>query len=196
MQYEKLASSRQTASRNPAMLTPRQAAPDLKVPTLSHGIFDLATERPERMTLICFYRGLHCPICANYLKELERLTPAFQERGVATIAISSDDEQRARAMSEKVGASRLRFGHGLSLAVARQWGLYVSASRGKTSIGIEEPPLFSEPGVFLIRPDRSIYYLSVQSMPFVRPPFSEMVQALDFVIKSDYPARGEYVGPL
>jgi peroxiredoxin len=178
------------------MLIPRQPAPDLRVPTLSHGIFDLATERPERMTLVCFYRGLHCPICANYLKELERLTPAFQERGVATIAISSDDEQRARAMSEKVGASHLRFGHGLSLAVARQWGLYVSASRGKTSIGIEEPPLFSEPGVVLIRPDRSIYYVSVQSMPFVRPPFSEMVQALDFVIKSDYPARGEYVGPL
>jgi peroxiredoxin len=178
------------------MLIPRQQAPDLRVPTLSHDIFDLATERPERMTLVCFYRGLHCPICANYLKELERLTPAFQERGVATIAISSDDEQRARAMSEKIGASHLRFGHGLSLAVARQWGLYVSASRGKTSIGIEEPPLFSEPGVFLIRPDRSIYYLSVQSMPFVRPPFSEMVQALDFVIKSDYPARGEYVGPL
>jgi peroxiredoxin len=178
------------------MLIPRQQAPDLRVPTLSHGIFDLAAERPERMTLVCFYRGLHCPICANYLKELERLTPAFQERGVATIAISSDDEQRARAMSEKVGASHLRFGHGLSLAVARQWGLYVSASRGKTSIGIEEPPLFSEPGVFLIRPDRSIYYLSVQSMPFVRPSFTEMVQALDFVIKNDYPARGEYVGPV
>ena len=178
------------------MLIPRQPAPDLRVPTLSHGIFDLATERPERMTLVCFYRGLHCPICANYLKELERLTPAFQERGVATIAISSDDEPRARAMSEKVGASHLRFGHGLPLAVARQWGLYVSASRGETSIGIEEPPLFSEPGVFLIRPDRSIYYLSVQSMPFVRPPFSDMVQALDFIIKNDYPARGEYVGPV
>ena len=28
-------------------------------------------------------------------------------------------------------------------------------------------------------------------MPFVRPNFAEMVQALDFVIKNDYPARGE-----
>jgi hypothetical protein len=70
--------------------------------------------------------------------------------------------------------------------------LYISASRGKTSIGIEEPALFSEPGVFLIRRDGTIYWLSVQSMPFVRPSFSEMVQALDFVIKNDYPARGEY----
>ncbi|MBT2333227.1 AhpC/TSA family protein [Variovorax paradoxus] len=178
------------------MLIPRQAAPDLQVSTLSHGRFDLAIEQPERMTLVCFYRGLHCPICANYLKELERLTPAFRERGVNTIAISSDDETRAKAMAEKTGASQLRFGYGLSLQVARRWGLYISASRGKTSIGIEEPPLFSEPGVFLVKPDCTIYYLSVQSMPFVRPSFAEMVQALDFIIKNDYPARGEYFGPL
>jgi len=176
------------------MLVPRQIAPDLAVDTLSHGRFDLADERPERMTLVCFYRGLHCPICASYLKELERLTPAFAERGVNTVAISSDDESRAREMARKVGASQLRIGYGLPLSVARQWGLYLSASRGKTSIGIEEPMLFSEPGVFLIRPDRTIYYLSVQSMPFVRPSFTEMTQALDFIIKNDYPARGEYVG--
>lgn len=178
------------------MLVPRQAAPDLRVQTLSHGTFDLAAEQPERMTLVCFYRGLHCPICANYLKELERLTPAFHERGVQTVAISSDDETRAQAMAQKIGASQLRIGYGLPLDVARKWGLYISASRGKTSIGIEEPALFSEPGVFLVRPDHTIYYLSVQSMPFVRPPFGEMVQALDFIIKNDYPARGEYTGAI
>jgi peroxiredoxin len=176
------------------MLVPRQTAPALIVETLSHGRFDLAEERPERLTLVCFYRGLHCPICASYLKELERLTPTFAERGVSTIAISSDDESRAREMARKIGASQLRIAYGLPLSVARQWGLYISASRGKTSIGIEEPALFSEPGVFLIRPDRTIYYLSVQSMPFVRPSFSEMTQALDFIVKNDYPARGEYVG--
>ncbi len=97
-------------------------------------------------------------------------------------------------MAEKSGAANLRFGYGLPLAKAREWGLYISTSRGKTSIGVEEPALFSEPGVFLIRPDRTIYYLSVQSMPFVRPNFAEMLQALDFIIKQDYPARGEYAG--
>ena len=178
------------------MLIPRQAAPGLVVPTLAHGTFDLAAETPERMTLVAFYRGLHCPICANYLKELERVNPAFAERGVRTIAINSDTETRAQQMAEKVGARNLRVGWGLPLADARQWGLYISASRGKTSIGIDEPPLFSEPGVFLVRPDRSIYYVSVQSMPFVRPAFSEMVQAMDFIIKNDYPARGEYAAAL
>jgi peroxiredoxin len=178
------------------MLVPRQKAPALVVNTLDHGRFDLATESPARMTLVCFYRGLHCPICANYLRELERLALEFAERGVTTIAISSDGEERARQMADKIQAQNLRVGYGLSLRDARNWGLYVSTSRGKTSIGIEEPSLFSEPGVFLIRPDQTIYYLSVQSMPFVRPNFAEMVQALDFVIKNDYPARGEYTGAL
>ncbi|CDX62788.1 Peroxiredoxin [Mesorhizobium plurifarium] len=178
------------------MIIPRQKAPELIIETLDHGRFNLAMEKPERLTLVCFYRGLHCPVCTNYLKELERLTPAFAQRGVETIAISSDGEARARQMAEKIAAENLRVGYGLELSVAREWGLYISASRGKSSIDIEEPPMFSEPGVFLIRPDQTIYYLSVQSMPFVRPNFGEMLQAVDYIIKTDYPARGEYAGPV
>lgn len=176
------------------MLIPRQKAPNLVVETLEHGLFDLDAAMPDRFSLVCFYRGLHCPICANYLKELERLTPQFAERGVTTIAVSSDVDERAHKMAEKIGAQNLRFGYGLDLGKAREWGLYISASRGKTSIGIEEPALFSEPAVFLIQPDRTVYYVSVQSMPFVRPRFDELLQALDFIIKNEYPARGEYVG--
>ena len=33
-------------------------------------------------------------------------------------------------------------------------------------------------------------------MPFVRPHFSELVDAFDIAIKNNYPARGEYTGPL
>jgi len=178
------------------MLIPRQKIPPLSVETLNHGHFDLAKDGAERFTLVVFYRGLHCPICATYLKELERLTPDFAERGVKTIAISSDPKDRAAAMAEKVGGGNLRYGYGLPLGVAREWGLTISTSRGKTSIGIEEPALFSEPGVFLVRADGTLYFASVQTMPFVRPHFAEMVKALDFVIEKDYPARGEYTGPV
>ena len=178
------------------MLIPRQAVPALSVPTLAHGRFTLNAPAPVRFTLLVFYRGLHCPICANYLTELEKRTPEFAERGVGTIAISTDGEDRARAMAEKVGAKALRFGYGLSLAKAREWGLYISTSRGTTSIGIEEPALFAEPGLFMVAPDRSLYYGSVQTMPFVRPHFSELVSALDFAIAKNYPARGEYTGPV
>lgn len=178
------------------MLVPRQKTPDLIVETLDHGTFDLSKEASERGTVICFYRGLHCPICANYLKEFEARVPEFAERGVGAIAVSSDQEDRARAMADKIEAKALRFGYGLGLAKAREWGLYISTSRGKTSIGIEEPALFSEPGLFMVTPEQSLYYGSVQTMPFVRPHFSELVSALDFAIAKDYPARGEYTGPV
>ena len=176
------------------MLMPRQKTPDLVVPTLSGDTFDLSKEQTERGVVICFYRGLHCPICANYLKELEKLTPDFAERGVTTIAVSSDGQERTQAMAEKIEARNLRFGYDLTLDKAREWGLYISTSRGKTSIGIEEPALFSEPGLFMVTPQQTLYYGSVQTMPFVRPHFSELVGALDFAIKNDYPARGEYAG--
>lgn len=176
------------------MLIPREKVPALSVPTLNHGTFDLTSEAAERGTVICFFRGLHCPICATYLKEFEKQVDAFAERGVASIAISSDGEERTRQMVETVGAEKLRFGYDLPLSVAKDWGLYISTSRGKTSIGIEEPALFSEPGLFMVTPQQTLYYGAVQTMPFVRPHFKELVGALDFAIPNNYPARGEYTG--
>ena len=176
------------------MLVPRQKTPDLSLPIVGGGTFTLSDEPSPRGTVVTFYRGLHCPICATYLKELERLSPEFAKRGVGTIAISSDGSERAAAMATKIEASRLRIAYDLTLAQAREWGLFISTSRGKTSIGIEEPALFSEPGLFLVNADLSLYYLNVQSMPFVRPHFSELLAALDFAIDKSYPARGEYTG--
>ncbi|MDP3520101.1 MAG: peroxiredoxin-like family protein [Hydrogenophaga sp.] len=173
---------------------PRQSVPALRVPTLAHGAFELADDAAPQFSLVVFYRGLHCPICLKYLLELGRLQPEFDKRGVKVIALSSDGQERAQLMADKLNAPGLRIGHDLSLAQAREWGLYISASRGKTSIGIEEPALFSEPGVFIVRPDGTLYYGAVQTMPFARPHFDELLAALDFAIEKNYPARGDYVG--
>jgi hypothetical protein len=56
--------------------------------------------------------------------------------------------------------------------------------------------LFSEPGVFLIKPDQTLYYGSTQTMPFARPSFADLLAAVDFAIQKDYPARGEYTGEI
>jgi len=176
------------------MLLPRQAVPALNVPTLIDGEFKLAEDAAPHFTLVVFYRGLHCPICLKYLLELGRLQPEFDKRGVKVVAVSSDGLERAQAMADKLHAPHLRMGYDLSLANAREWGLHVSTSRGVTSIGIEEPALFSEPGVFIVRPDGTLYYSAVQSMPFARPHFDELLAALDFALAKNYPARGEYAG--
>ncbi|MEO7246525.1 MAG: peroxiredoxin-like family protein [Rubrivivax sp.] len=173
---------------------PRQTVPALLVPTLAHGNFVLKDDAAQNFTLVVFYRGLHCPICLKYLLELGRLQPEFANRGVKVIALSSDTADRAQAMADKLKAPDLRIGHSLDLATAREWGLYISTSRGVTSIGIEEPALFSEPAVYIVRPDGALYYGAVQTMPFARPHFDELLGALDFALAKDYPARGEYAG--
>ncbi|MDP3191408.1 peroxiredoxin-like family protein [Rhodoferax sp.] len=173
-------------------LMPRDPVPALNVALTTGERFVLGANPGEKFDLVVFYRGLHCPICAKYLIELERLAPDFAARGVQVLAVSSDDAERGRQMADKVNAKNLKFGYGLTLKSARQWGLYISAGRGKTSIGIEEPALFSEPGVFIVRPDGTLYYGAVQTMPFARPPFQDLLGAIDFAIAKNYPARGEY----
>lgn len=178
------------------MLVPRKTVPTLSVPTLDHGRYDLHAETPQHFSLVVFYRGYHCPICAKYLIELGRLLPEYEKRGVAVIAISSDAEERARRMAEKIKVPALRMGYGLPLDLAREWGLYITQGHGKTSIGIDEPPMFSEPAVYLVRPDRTLYYGAAQTMPFARPHFEELLTSIDFALQRNYPARGEYTGPV
>ena len=179
--------------RNQALL-PRCPVPALNVSLTTGDRFVLGAAPATHFDMVVFYRGLHCPICAKYLLELERLAPEFAQRGVNLIAVSSDDLERGQLMADKVKASGVKMGYGLSLKTAKEWGLYISAGRGKTSIGMEEPALFSEPGVFLVRPDGTLYYGAVQTMPFARPPFQDLLGAIDFAVAKDYPARGEFTG--
>jgi peroxiredoxin len=172
-------------------LVPRQPVPPLAAPLVGGGRFDIAMEKSERFALIVFYRGLHCPICRTQMGDLESKLPDFAKRGVSVVALSSDIAERAERAKREWKLPTLRLGYGVDLRVARAWGLYISTSRGMTSAGVEEPSLFSEPGLFLVRPDRTLYFASVQTMPFARPHFADILGALDFVIAKNYPARGE-----
>ncbi len=174
-----------------AHIMPRRPVPALDVPQLAGGRMQLQAGRASHFSLLVFYRGYHCPLCRVYLTELNRLHDDFVQRGVEVLVLSSDTEERARRAKVEWSLDRLEMGYGLTMAQARTWGLFVSTSRGLTSTGVEEPALFSEPGQFLIRPDLSLYWSSVQTMPFARPHFQDMLGAIDFVLAKDYPARGE-----
>jgi len=177
------------------MLIPRTIVPNLVFQTLQHGEFDLSKNGKNKFNLIVLYRGLHCPLCANYLTELSNLTAEFNKREVKIIILSSDEKDRAQQMADKIKVNpECVFGYNLKLIDAKKWGLYISEGRGKTSIGIEEPAKFSEPGVFITREDQTLYYGSTQTMPFARPVFKDLLAAIDFAISKNYPARGEYIG--
>lgn len=124
------------------VLKPRQNVPPLEVSTLK-GPWSLSSQQPDNFTMLVFYRGLHCPICSNYIKELDRMVGDFEATGVSVLALSSDNNERAQQASENWDLSNLNIGYDLSVDQARAWGLHRSAGRGKTSIGIEEPAEFS-----------------------------------------------------
>jgi peroxiredoxin len=172
-------------------IKPRQPAPELAFDTLDGGRWSLAEQTPQSFTMVVFYRGLHCPVCRRYLTELNGMIGEFDQRGVATVITSTDSRERAAEAREKWGLTNLTVGYGVSIEKAREWSLYISTSRGMTSAGVEEPPLFAEPGLFLVKPDRTIYWASISTMPFARPHFPEIAQAIDFAVSKNYPARGE-----
>ena len=177
----------------PTPLIPRRPVPELELATVDGGTWHLSGQTPGNFTMVVFYRGLHCPICSRYLGDLDSKAGDLAERGVSIVVASTDDAERAAKAKADWKLGNLAVGYGLTLETARAWGLYVSGGRGKTSIGVEEPALFNEPGLFLVKPDGTLYFGSVQTMPFARPPFDQILGALDFVLAKDYPARGEVI---
>lgn len=167
-------------------IKPRQPAPALKVKLLGGGTWSLADAKPPMFEMIVVYRGLHCPICKTYLGELETKLPEFAKRGVDVIAISTDSLERAERAKAEWGLSNTRVGYDLSIATAREWELYIS-----TAIREAEPPEFSEPGLFLVKPDGTLFYAARASAPWGRPPLDQMLRGIDVATERKMPARGE-----
>ena len=160
------------------MIKPTRKAPNLVLPTVYHGEFNLFNEDPKNFTMVIFIRGLHCPLCINYLKELTTFLPTLNDLGVDYIISSADDKTRATQMLQKVGSTELRFAYNHDIEKAKEWDLYISKGWGKTSIGVEELDYFPEPGLFLVKPDKTIFSAYIQSMPFARPQIKDVVNSL------------------
>jgi peroxiredoxin len=167
------------------MLVPAQPVPPLSIPLVGGGRFAIGDSRPQAFTLIAVYRGYHCPICRPWLGSLVARLDSWASLGVAPLAISTDPEERAGKTRDQWKLDGLPVGYALPIDTARAWGLSISAA-----ISEKETPLFAEPGVFLVRPDATLYGAAVQTMPFTRPSFAEIETAIMFVLDNNYPPRG------
>ncbi len=165
---------------------PKQLVPDLDLKLVGGGQFVLSEQKPTNFSLVVVYRGLHCPICKGYLAELNRRIEEFDKLGVRTIAVTSDNAERAGKAKTDWALDKLDIAYDMPISLGREWGLYVS-----TAISDQEPAEFLEPGLFLVKPDRTLYAASIQTMPFARPSFAEIAGAVKYVTDKKYPARGE-----
>jgi len=167
-------------------MKPQQKVPNLEVDLINDTKWLMEKQDPEKYTMILFYRGIHCPVCKKQLESLKNKLQEFIDRGVNVIAISMDTEEKAKKTGEEWDITSIPVGFELSREQAESWGLYLSKG-----ISDKEPELFSEPGMFLIKKDGTLYCSSVQTMPFARPGLDDILKAIDFIEDKDYPARGE-----
>ncbi|WP_405369900.1 peroxiredoxin-like family protein [Nonlabens sp. Asnod2-A12] len=167
-------------------MKPTQQTPNLEINLINDTTWSLDKQHPEKYTLVIFYRGLHCPVCKKQLENVTKHLDELEERGINVIAVSMDSEKRAKKAGASWNVEKLPIGYGLKREAAEQWGLYFSKG-----ISDKEPDLFSEPGMFLIKADGTLYFSSVQTMPFTRPRIDAVIKAVDFVEEKNYPARGE-----
>ena len=168
------------------MLKPGQKVPSLDLPLTIDAQYELSKQDPANFTAIVFYRGKLCPICKRYLQEWGENLQKFVDLGVNPVAVSMDSEDRAMVAHEEWDTHDLPLAYDMSEDKAREWGLFISEKRE----GSEEPDKFSEPGLFLVKPDGTLFFANVQSAPFTRPPLDELLEGLEFVINNDYPVRG------
>lgn len=110
----------------------------------------------------------------------------FEGHGIQVVAVSSNSQELAERSVADWRIEKLTIGYGLGLDEAEQWGLFVSSAASDA-----EPDHFTEPGIFVVRPNGTLYASIVQTMPFSRPPGSSLLKTLEWVIENDYPARGE-----
>ena len=170
------------------LLNPKSRFPSVRVPLVRGGRFDTGEAERENFLIIVSYRGVHCPKCKKQLQALDPLVADIRADGHDVVAISMDSEERAKRAVEEWELKDLPVGHSLELLDAKSMGLFIS-----DAISDAEPARFSEPGIFVVSADGTLYAQIVQNTPFGRPDMEDLLAGLNYAVKNDYPVRGTSV---
>jgi peroxiredoxin len=167
---------------------PDDVAPELTVPLLNGGTFTLSERAPKNFTIVIFYRGAFCPLCMNHIREIDSYYDQAAEAGFDIVLVTMDPKEKVEESTKEI-TTKVPIGYGMTEEVARSWGLYISSGRPNTA----EPEVFSEPGMFVIRPkddNTTIFMAMVQSAPFTRPSMEQLIGGLQYAVEHKYPTRG------
>ena len=132
-------------------------APDFTINDLTgkhHRLFDYLN---GQKTVLLFYRGEWCHFCNLYLHSIQEKLAEFQKANAQILAISTDTPENSQKLIDK---HNLDFPvlAGLSREVAEAYDLFFN-----------EEEDHAQPAVFILRPDGTIAYVSLQSGPMGRP---------------------------
>lgn len=162
--------------------------PSITLPLVQGGSAELGNaSKEDHWSLVFIYRGLHCPICQQYLKKLNSLYPAFLEAKADIIVASGDPLEKAKSMTEKLGLN-FPVAYDLSVEHMQSLGLWISAPRSAD----ETDRPFAEPGLFAINTDGLIQLIDQSNTPFNRSDLDELLDTVIWIRENNYPIRGTY----
>lgn len=165
--------------------------PSIELPLLGGGSRSLAKPREGfdwQMTIV--YRGKHCPVCTNYLKELNATVPEFNELGVDLLAVSADSQQRAETQIAEIQPD-FPVAYDLQIDHMQALGLYVSGTRN--GMDVERP--FAEPGLFVINDSGQLQIADISNVPFARPNIPSLVKGIRYLrnLTAEFPINGTHI---
>jgi peroxiredoxin len=131
-----------------------------------------------------------------HIQEIEENLEKIHQAGLKIVAVSMDDQDLAATFAKEVAANMGKESLDVPILynlteeqASRDWGLFLSNKRP----GTNEPELYSEPGLFVIRPDNTVFFVQRQSAPFTRPSMEQLVFGLTYAAENKYPTRGTVV---
>jgi peroxiredoxin len=139
--------------------------------------------------MLMVYRGVHCPICTNYLNTLETYKDRFAEIGVDIAAVSADSKALLEKHWQQLDVSFPIY-HGLSVQQMQSLGLYVSNPRSEQ----ETDHPFPEPGLLVVNQEGKVAVADIANNPTVRPDLERGVGGFAFIKAPENacPIRGTY----
>lgn len=173
---------------NSKKLSAGSELPDITLPLAVGGQIALGkSQKMDHWQIVFVYRGLHCPVCKKYLKQLETLKDKFLEAGAEIVAVSGDPKDKAISMVDTEGLS-FPVAYGLSIPQMQELGLYISEPRSPQ----ETDRPFAEPGMFAVNSQGKVHLIDISNTPFNRSDLEELVETVEWIRENDYPIRGTF----
>ena len=167
------------------MLKPGMKVPDLQFPLIGGGSWSLHDGSKARLRMISFYRGAFCGFCTRFMQKLNTLHADFAGLGIDLTGVSVDPEDTANAWAESNGIDKVSVGYGLLQKQIEACSLFASHF---TREGREL--YFSEPALWLVRPDGELYINIQSSVSCGRPDLDSLLVGLTLLGGQNFPTRG------
>ena len=167
------------------MIHPGQVFPHIRLQMLDGSTLDLPAGIDSTFTLLIVYRGVQCSLCQAYLREISERLAEFAALDTRIYVTSAENAERAARAQQEWTNDRVSFAHSLDAESGRQLRLFRSSARKET-----EPDEFFEPGLFLLNGDGELLFVSIQNMPFGRPPIEELLRWIENIRDNGIPPRG------